>query len=482
MSDHEYSQGVCQDGAAILKDGAPMTIEEILEDLRSGQSASKQVSCEGLIHLTREHWQALSLLEYAVRQGRGHASISKALQRLSEIHNLAGGDAGTDTYDGTNLSVSVQSKLNRMGATVHGVLAKSEDGAWVAVSDMGQVIWTDDAEVQEFERAARESEGREAVAWMGTHADRITGFFESEQGARQQFGFEGCRVRPLYTHPPKQQSGVPDGWHVHRYSDRISLAHDSKKFPHRSFLFGGNDSQAMIAAFLSDLITTAPQPATTPQPEGQQWSVPEYKLPEGYSVRFDEATGWHWYDDVHDVPADEHFETKAHACIGAWQHHSHANAFDVEAFADSLQRNCEPYLAEKIHYATDESANTRSWRLELFSVPTNAHNPEPFKDAMIAYLMRFNTTPQPTTPQPDKWVPEMTDELRWILGRPNFVCARLAQTLRNMGHEIKPKAEDEQAAVIHWMLTLHEKHGDQWKAEAESVLKSAKSERAGAES
>ena len=30
----EYSQGVCGDGAAILKDGQPMTIEEILSKLR----------------------------------------------------------------------------------------------------------------------------------------------------------------------------------------------------------------------------------------------------------------------------------------------------------------------------------------------------------------------------------------------------------------------------------------------------------------
>jgi hypothetical protein len=33
----EYSQGVCEDGAAILKDGLPMTIEQILNELRSAQ-------------------------------------------------------------------------------------------------------------------------------------------------------------------------------------------------------------------------------------------------------------------------------------------------------------------------------------------------------------------------------------------------------------------------------------------------------------
>ena len=30
----EYTQGVCQDGAAILRDGKPLTIEEILDGLR----------------------------------------------------------------------------------------------------------------------------------------------------------------------------------------------------------------------------------------------------------------------------------------------------------------------------------------------------------------------------------------------------------------------------------------------------------------
>ena len=34
MSDHEYSQGTCQDGAAILKDGVPMTPEEVIAELQ----------------------------------------------------------------------------------------------------------------------------------------------------------------------------------------------------------------------------------------------------------------------------------------------------------------------------------------------------------------------------------------------------------------------------------------------------------------
>lgn len=34
----EYTQGLCHDGAAILKDGQPLTIEQILEELRKGDN------------------------------------------------------------------------------------------------------------------------------------------------------------------------------------------------------------------------------------------------------------------------------------------------------------------------------------------------------------------------------------------------------------------------------------------------------------
>jgi len=39
----EFSQGVCQDGAAIFMDGKPLTIEEILAKLRSGAEAERIV-------------------------------------------------------------------------------------------------------------------------------------------------------------------------------------------------------------------------------------------------------------------------------------------------------------------------------------------------------------------------------------------------------------------------------------------------------
>jgi hypothetical protein len=55
MSDHEYSQGICGDGAAILKDGQPMTIEEIVDELQKGQAVRAQ-SGQGA---EAEGWQAM---------------------------------------------------------------------------------------------------------------------------------------------------------------------------------------------------------------------------------------------------------------------------------------------------------------------------------------------------------------------------------------------------------------------------------------
>ena len=42
MTEHEYSEGLCHGWAAILKDGQPMAIEDILKELRKGQVALTQ--------------------------------------------------------------------------------------------------------------------------------------------------------------------------------------------------------------------------------------------------------------------------------------------------------------------------------------------------------------------------------------------------------------------------------------------------------
>lgn len=63
-------------------------------------------------------------------------------------------------------------------------------------------------------------------------------------------------------------------------------------------------------------------------------------------------------------------------------------------------------------------------------------------------------------------VPPLDSEVRWILGRPSFQIIGLANALRKGGTEIPAKAEEEQAAVAHWCLTLYAQHGKHWREEA----------------
>lgn len=68
-------------------------------------------------------------------------------------------------------------------------------------------------------------------------------------------------------------------------------------------------------------------------------------------------------------------------------------------------------------------------------------------------------------------MPPLNDDVREILGRPCFACGQLAAILRLGGAKIETRAEDEQAAVIHWMLSLYESHPDTWRNEGEARLR-----------
>lgn len=69
--------------------------------------------------------------------------------------------------------------------------------------------------------------------------------------------------------------------------------------------------------------------------------------------------------------------------------------------------------------------------------------------------------------------PQLTEDLREILGRPNFTCHFIAKALRVMGHSIANKSQDEQAVVIHWLLGIYLKHGSDWRQRASAELEEA---------
>lgn len=73
--------------------------------------------------------------------------------------------------------------------------------------------------------------------------------------------------------------------------------------------------------------------------------------------------------------------------------------------------------------------------------------------------------------KPTGQLPPLDDALRDILGRICFQCIPIAQALRAAGHEIKSRAEDEQAAAIHWMLGHYFTHGTAWKTAAGEDLR-----------
>lgn len=67
--------------------------------------------------------------------------------------------------------------------------------------------------------------------------------------------------------------------------------------------------------------------------------------------------------------------------------------------------------------------------------------------------------------------PTMTDELASIWGLMCFQCISFAQALRAGGYSIKKRAEDEQAAVLHWMLGHYFHSGpDGWRAAASADM------------
>jgi len=72
---------------------------------------------------------------------------------------------------------------------------------------------------------------------------------------------------------------------------------------------------------------------------------------------------------------------------------------------------------------------------------------------------------------------ELDDEVRFILGRPNFTLAGIARRLHELGiYEVKTKAEDEQAVAIHWMLTLYEKYGKEWRNKLDEAMNEKESQ------
>lgn len=61
---------------------------------------------------------------------------------------------------------------------------------------------------------------------------------------------------------------------------------------------------------------------------------------------------------------------------------------------------------------------------------------------------------------------ELTDDLRDVLSTMLWTSGQIARCLRAGGAEIRTRAEDEQAHVLHWLLCLALESGSEWRAKA----------------
>lgn len=70
-------------------------------------------------------------------------------------------------------------------------------------------------------------------------------------------------------------------------------------------------------------------------------------------------------------------------------------------------------------------------------------------------------------------IPPLNDDLRALLGMMCFEFIHIANAWRRAGASIEPRAEAEQAYCLHWLLTVHAKHGSDWRSAADAELKAA---------
>jgi hypothetical protein len=83
-------------------------------------------------------------------------------------------------------------------------------------------------------------------------------------------------------------------------------------------------------------------------------------------------------------------------------------------------------------------------------------------DSVAAAGAALEAKPLPAYPD------ELTTDLREVLGWPNFVCGPFAHLMRAAGvADIKRKAEDEQAHVLHWLIKHVLRDGANWRSAAE---------------
>lgn len=69
-------------------------------------------------------------------------------------------------------------------------------------------------------------------------------------------------------------------------------------------------------------------------------------------------------------------------------------------------------------------------------------------------------------------LPPLQGELKEIMGMMLFNTGGIGRRLDQLGlYKVPRKAEEEQAAALHWMINLYLEHGDKWRSIGEKILR-----------
>jgi hypothetical protein len=127
---------------------------------------------------------------------------------------------------------------------------------------------------------------------------------------------------------------------------------------------------------------------------------------------------------------------------------------------------------------TEELAYATRLARHLYSLHYSATAPEwkPAHELMgvLSQIDNMLAGLKPSAPesleQPPLELPPLNEDLLAILGRPNFTCIGIAHRMRQLGHVIENRAENEQAAVLYMLLGLYLKHGAAWAEKGDEYL------------
>ncbi|MCW3699253.1 VRR-NUC domain-containing protein [Burkholderia cenocepacia] len=143
-------------------------------------------------------------------------------------------------------------------------------------------------------------------------------------------------------------------------------------------------------------------------------------------------------------------------------HYSRTLRAQESLISESVIKDSPP----KVSQAADRESVIAEILCKLDGLIKKGPLDEPAHSERNGMVLAFNAVAQLSPELPRIYPDEMSAALRDVLGRPNFWCSPIAHEMRAAGADIKRKAEDEQAHVLHWLVKLVLAYGDSWQEHA----------------